>query len=112
MSYGIALMSRLEATTWQVVRLPRIPVKFPMYLPGPRKVLTVDEEPCAAVLARFDTDLGPLTVASTHLSFVPGWNRVQLRRHVFGADAVDLGSPPAGHRRVAPLTPRRAHRRS
>jgi endonuclease/exonuclease/phosphatase family metal-dependent hydrolase len=79
-SYGIALLSRFEATTWQVVRLPRIPVKFPMYLPGPRKVLTVDEEPRAAVLARFDTDLGPLTVASTHLSFVPGWNRVQLRR--------------------------------
>ena len=33
-----------------------------------------------ALLSRFDTDLGPLTVANTHLSFVPGWNRVQLRR--------------------------------
>src|ERR1700761_5299175 len=32
-SYGIALLSRFEALTWQVLRLPRIPVKFPMYLP-------------------------------------------------------------------------------
>jgi endonuclease/exonuclease/phosphatase family metal-dependent hydrolase len=78
--YGIALLSRFPAATWQVVRLPRIPAKFPMYLPGPRRVQMVDEEPRAAVLARFETDLGPLTVANTHLSFVPGWNRVQLRR--------------------------------
>ena len=79
-AYGIALLSRFPALTWQVLRLPRIPGKFPMYLPGPRRVQIVDEEPRAAVLARFDTDLGPLTVANTHLSFVPGWNRVQLRR--------------------------------
>jgi endonuclease/exonuclease/phosphatase family metal-dependent hydrolase len=75
-SYGIALLSRFEAVTWQVLRLPRIPVKFPIYLPGPHRMQIVDEEPRAAVLARFDTDLGPLTVANTHLSFVPGWNRV------------------------------------
>jgi endonuclease/exonuclease/phosphatase family metal-dependent hydrolase len=79
-SYGIALLSRFPALTWQVLRLPRIPMKFPMYLPGPGRVQVVDEEPRAAVLARLDTDLGPLTVANTHLSFVPGWNRVQLRR--------------------------------
>jgi endonuclease/exonuclease/phosphatase family metal-dependent hydrolase len=79
-SYGIALLSRFEASTWQVLRLPRIPTKFPMYLPGPNRVQIVDEEPRAAVLARLETDLGPLTVANTHLSFVPGWNRVQLRR--------------------------------
>lgn len=79
-SYGIALLSRFQATTWQVVRLPRIRVRFPMYLPGPNRVRVVDEEPRAAVLARFDTELGPLTVANTHLSFVPGWNRMQLRR--------------------------------
>lgn len=79
-SYGIALLSRFKALNWQVLRLPRIPVRFPMYLPGPARVQIVDEEPRAAVLARLDTDLGPLTVANTHLSFVPGWNRVQLRR--------------------------------
>lgn len=80
--YGIALLSRFPALTWQVLRLPRIPARFPMYLPGPRRVRIVNEEPRAAVIARLDTDLGPLTVANTHLSFVPGWNRVQLRRLV------------------------------
>jgi endonuclease/exonuclease/phosphatase family metal-dependent hydrolase len=79
-AYGIALLSRYLAESWQVVHLPRIPVRFPMYLPGPRRVQIVHEEPRAAMIARLDTPLGPLTVANTHLSFVPGWNRVQLRR--------------------------------
>ena len=79
-AYGIALLSRFPADSWQVVRLPRIPAKFPMYLPGPNRVMMVDEEPRAAMVARLDTPLGPLTVANTHLSFVPGWNRVQLRQ--------------------------------
>lgn len=78
-AYGIALLSRFLASSWQVVRLPRIPMRFPMYLPGPRRVQVVHEEPRAAMLAQLDTPLGPLTVANTHLSFVPGWNRAQLR---------------------------------
>ncbi|KRD07962.1 endonuclease [Mycobacterium sp. Root265] len=79
-AYGIALLSRFPATSWQVVRLPRIPMRFPMYLPGPDKVMIVNEEPRAAVIAQLDTPLGPMSVANTHLSFVPGWNRRQLRR--------------------------------
>ncbi len=78
-AYGIALLSRFPVASWQVVRLPRIPTRFPMYLPGPNRVMIVDEEPRAAVIARLHTPLGPLTVANTHLSFVPGWNRRQLR---------------------------------
>ncbi|OBK11085.1 endonuclease/exonuclease/phosphatase family protein [Mycobacterium asiaticum] len=81
-AYGIALLSRYPATSWQVVRFARIPVRFPMYLPGPNKVMIVDEEPRAAVIARLRTPLGEMTVANTHLSFVPGWNRRQLRRLV------------------------------
>jgi endonuclease/exonuclease/phosphatase family metal-dependent hydrolase len=78
-AYGIALLSRFPADSWQVVRLPRIPMRFPMYLPGPNRVMVVHEEPRAAMIARLDTPLGTLTVANTHLSFVPGWNRAQLR---------------------------------
>lgn len=81
-AYGIALLSRFPATSWQVVRLPRIPMRFPMYLPGPNKVMIVDEEPRAAVIARLRTPLGLMTVANTHLSFVPAWNVRQLRRLV------------------------------
>jgi endonuclease/exonuclease/phosphatase family metal-dependent hydrolase len=79
-AYGIALLSRFPAASWQVVRLPRIPMRFPMYLPGPNRVMVVDEEPRAAVIAQLHTPAGGLTVANTHLSFVPGWNRRQLRR--------------------------------
>ena len=79
-AYGIALLSRYPVTSWQVLRLPRIPIRFPMYLPGPNRVMIVDEEPRAAVIAQLHTPMGDLTVANTHLSFVPGWNRRQLRR--------------------------------
>ena len=79
-AYGVALLARYPARHWQVLRLPRIPMRFPMYLPGPGKVMMVREEPRAVVMAQLDTPCGTLTVANTHLSFVPGWNRVQLRR--------------------------------
>ena len=79
-AYGIALLSRYPVRNWQVLRLPRIPVRFPMYLPEPRKVVIVKEEPRAVVVGQVDSPLGPITVANTHLSFVPGWNRVQLVR--------------------------------
>jgi endonuclease/exonuclease/phosphatase family metal-dependent hydrolase len=68
-AYGIALLSRYPATSWQVMRLPRIRLR-----------IVGDEEPRAAVIAQLDTPLGPISVANTHLSFVPGWNRRQLRR--------------------------------
>jgi endonuclease/exonuclease/phosphatase family metal-dependent hydrolase len=79
-AYGIALLSRYPVASWQVVRLPRIPMRFPMYLPGPDRVMVVNEEPRAAVIAQLHTPVGGLTVVNTHLSFVPGWNRRQLRR--------------------------------
>lgn len=91
-AYGVALLSRFPATSWQVVRLPRIPLKFPLYLRGSNRLLVVDEEPRAAVIGRFETPDGPLTVANTHLSFVPGWNRRQLRRLV-----CDLRGLPGPH---------------
>ncbi|HEY9305929.1 MAG TPA: endonuclease/exonuclease/phosphatase family protein [Mycobacterium sp.] len=106
-SYGIALLSRFEARNWQVVRLPRIPGKFPMYLPGPNRVQVVDEEPRAAVLARFDTDVGPLTVANTHLSFVPGWNRVQLRRLIRDLRGFPRPRVLMGDLNMSPPTPQR-----
>jgi endonuclease/exonuclease/phosphatase family metal-dependent hydrolase len=112
-AYGIALLSRFPVASWQVVRLPRIPLRFPMYLPGPDRVMMVDEEPRAAVIARLQTPLGELTVASTHLSFVPGWNRRQLRRLVndlrgFPGPRLltgDLNLTPAAVRRWSGMRP-------
>jgi endonuclease/exonuclease/phosphatase family metal-dependent hydrolase len=106
-AYGIALLSRFPAETWQVVRLPRIPVRFPMYLPGPNRVQVVNEEPRAAMIGTFDTPLGPLTVANTHLSFVPGWNRMQMRHLV--RDLRGFAGPRmlVGDLNMSPPTPAR-----
>jgi endonuclease/exonuclease/phosphatase family metal-dependent hydrolase len=103
--YGISLLARYPARNWQVVRLPRIPVRFPMYLPGPRRVMIVREEPRAVVVAQLDTPVGPLTVANTHLSFVPGWNRAQLRR--LRRDLAGLPGPHVimGDLNLTPPTP-------
>jgi endonuclease/exonuclease/phosphatase family metal-dependent hydrolase len=79
-SYGIALLSRYPADSWQVLRLPRVPVRLPKYLRTPRKLIIVDDEPRAAVIGRLHTPAGWVVVANTHLSYAPGWGRLQLRR--------------------------------
>ena len=53
---------------------------MPFYLRTPRKILIVREEPRAAVIGRLRTPAGLVIVANTHLSYVPGWGRIQLRR--------------------------------
>ena len=79
-AYGIALLSRYPARSWQVLRLPRIPVRFPFWLPEPRKLIVVHDEPRPVVIGDFETPAGSLVVANTHLSFVPAWRRLQLQR--------------------------------
>ncbi|GAB3360940.1 endonuclease/exonuclease/phosphatase family protein [Modestobacter lapidis] len=79
-AYGIALLSRYPVSSWQVVRLPTVPFRFPLWLREPRKLIMVHEEPRTAVVAVVETPHGAVTVVNTHLSFVPGWNRVQLSR--------------------------------
>jgi endonuclease/exonuclease/phosphatase family metal-dependent hydrolase len=79
-AYGIALLSRYPAHSWQVTRLPRIPFRVPLYLRGPGKVVVVDDEQRAVLIGHLDTPAGSLAVANTHLSFVPGWGQWQLAR--------------------------------
>ncbi len=79
-AYGISLISRYPVRSWQVLHLPQIPFRVPIYLRHARKVIVVNEEPRAVVIAHIDTPAGPLVVANTHLSFVPGWGRRQLLR--------------------------------
>lgn len=81
-AYGIALLSRYPVTSWQVHGKAHRNAGQPHHLPAGHRVMVVDEEPRAAVIARMRTPMGELTVANTHLSFVPGWNRRQLRRLV------------------------------
>ncbi|RBY75248.1 endonuclease [Geodermatophilus sp. TF02-6] len=81
-SYGIALLSRCPVVSWRVVRLPALRSRVPVWFRGaPRPVLAGDE-PRVAVAAVLEGPAGHFTVANTHLSFVPGWNRLQLSRLV------------------------------
>jgi len=76
--YGIALISRWPVLRWQITQLPAAPVRSPVYVPDGGLILLKDE-PRVLLAAVVDAPGGPLTVATTHLSFVPGWNVRQLR---------------------------------
>lgn len=77
--YGVALVSRLPVLSWHEVELPAAPVRSPVLLPGTRRVVWLRDEPRLGLAAVVEGPEGPFTVATTHLSFVPGWNGVQLR---------------------------------
>lgn len=77
-AYGVGLVSRWPVRDWQVIRLARAPVRSPVAVAG--RWLWLADEPRVLLAAVLDGPDGPLTVATTHLSFVPGWNALQLRR--------------------------------
>lgn len=106
-AYGIALLTRYPVSDWRVVRLPRIPVRVPMFLRQPNRVVLVEEEPRSAVIARLDTPLGPLSVATAHLSFIPGANRWQLRKLVRAMRELPGPRLLTGDLNMAPATARR-----
>jgi endonuclease/exonuclease/phosphatase family metal-dependent hydrolase len=84
-AYGVALLSRLPILEWREIRLPAPPVRVrtPVILAGGDRratVLMLEDEPRVALVAVVKTSSGPLTVVSTHLSFIVGWNVRQLRQ--------------------------------
>ena len=76
-----------------VIRVPPLPRPVPLLLGRPPRPVIVRDEPRVALAARVDTGAGTLTVATTHLSFVPVWNLVQLRRLVRALER-EAGSDP------------------
>ena len=78
-SYGCGLVSRYPVRSWHTIRLRAAKVRSPVMLPGTRKMIWLQDEPRVGVAAVVEGPLGVMTVAATHLSFVPVWNGVQLR---------------------------------
>jgi endonuclease/exonuclease/phosphatase family metal-dependent hydrolase len=107
-SYGIALASRWPVRSWHVHRFAPAKVRTPVFVPGLGWLLLADE-PRAVLAGVVETPDGPITVAGTHLSFVPGWNVGQLMsalRWLNGLPAPrfllgDLNLPPAAVRGLA-----------
>ena len=106
--YGVALLSRRPVRSWEVVRLPALRGRVPVLFPGRRRPVVVDAEPRVAVIARLDG----FAAVSTHLSFIPWWNRVQLHllaRRVPRSEPLvlmgDLNVPPDVAVRTTGLRP-------
>lgn len=79
--YGVALATRWPVLAWRVARLPAARMRSPVYSPGrPGGLVLLDDEPRVLLAAVVDGPVGPMTVATTHLSFIPGWNVRQLRQ--------------------------------
>jgi endonuclease/exonuclease/phosphatase family metal-dependent hydrolase len=82
--YGVGLVSRHPVTEWHVVPLTPARIKAPVRVPGSKQTIWIEDEPRIGLAARVRAPFGEVTVATTHLSFVPGWNVLQLRRLVSG----------------------------
>lgn len=78
--YGVALVSMSPVHAWHVLRLDAAPVRSPVYIPANRRFILLRDEPRVALAAEVTGPSGPMVVATTHLSFAPGWNAFQLRR--------------------------------
>jgi endonuclease/exonuclease/phosphatase family metal-dependent hydrolase len=81
-TYGIALLSRYPVVSWRVVRLPALRASVPLWSTWTNRPFMARDEPRVAVAAVLDGPFGEFTVCNTHLSFIPGWNALQLRRLV------------------------------
>lgn len=77
-AYGVALVSRPPVHWWHVVPLPALGVPVLFRWPGARRPTWVRDEARIALLAGVEGPRGPVTVVTTHLSFLPAWNLVQL----------------------------------
>jgi endonuclease/exonuclease/phosphatase family metal-dependent hydrolase len=76
-AYGVALLSRLPVRSWRVIRLAPAGIRGPVLMPGTTRPVLLPDEPRVGLAAELADGR---TVATAHLSFVPGWNAVQLRR--------------------------------
>ena len=117
-AYGIALLSRYPVHGWHVVRLPAIRTPVPIRFHGQTLPTMVRDEPRVAVAASLESPIGPLTVATTHLSFVRWWNGRQLRHLVHSLAPLprpllltgDLNMDPERAQRITRMSPLATHR--
>jgi endonuclease/exonuclease/phosphatase family metal-dependent hydrolase len=112
-AYGVALLSRYPVRSWRRLPLPALRTPVPLRVPSRKLPIVVRDEPRVAVAAVVATPHGDVTVAATHLSFVPGWNAVQLRGLLRGLGAGadpfvlmgDLNMGPAQAQRLTGMRP-------
>jgi endonuclease/exonuclease/phosphatase family metal-dependent hydrolase len=110
--FGVALISRLPVAEWHELRLSPARGRYPLPIPSrPPRLMWLNDEPRVAVAAVLQNPR--ITIACTHLSFVPTSNVRQLKRvrawlaglpgpHLLLGD---LNLPGAAVRRITGWTP-------
>ena len=96
--FGVALLSRRAPLAIHHFTMKGAPFGAPLFIPN-SGFIYIKDEPRAAVAMEFEN----FVIASTHLSFVPGYNVAQLRKLTkwlkqFGKPAMiagDLNLPPS-----------------
>ena len=82
-SYGIGIVSKIPVRSWHRLNLGNSPLGLPLIVPGDEtgkgkpRFIYVKDEPRLALAAVLENGW---TVVNTHLSFVPFFNLVQLKR--------------------------------
>jgi endonuclease/exonuclease/phosphatase family metal-dependent hydrolase len=78
-SYGIALLSRIPIKSYEILTLKKAPFGLPLIVQTPKgpRAMFVPDEPRMAIAATLEN---AMTVVTAHLSFVPPFNTMQLRR--------------------------------
>lgn len=79
-TYGVGLALRWPVQSWHVIRVDPFRFRTPVLIRGTNRLLWIVDEPRPCLVAVAVTPWGLTTFAATHLSFVPGWNVLQLRR--------------------------------
>jgi endonuclease/exonuclease/phosphatase family metal-dependent hydrolase len=81
--YGIGIVSKVPVLSWHRLNLGNSPLGLPLIVPGDEsgkgkpRFIYVKDEPRLAIAAVLENGF---TVVNTHLSFVPGFNLMQLHR--------------------------------
>ena len=78
-SYGIALLSRIPITSYEILSLKKAPIGLPLVVSSPKgqRIMYVQDEPRMAIAAKLEDGT---TIITAHLSFVPPVNSLQLRK--------------------------------
>jgi endonuclease/exonuclease/phosphatase family metal-dependent hydrolase len=78
--FGVSMLSRRPVLASRVLVLRGSPVPGLVVVPGVPVPVPLRDEPRVVLAADVEVDGTVVTVATAHLSFVPGWNVLQLRR--------------------------------
>jgi endonuclease/exonuclease/phosphatase family metal-dependent hydrolase len=77
--YGIGIVSKVPVKKWHRINLGKAPLGMPLLLAGEKrpKFMYVSDEPRSALVAELENGI---SVTTTHLSFVPIKNVLQLKK--------------------------------